>query len=66
MARLHPVLELTYQLAAHLIETPITPLEDLGRLAVISVLRTMLGYSPERVIVAMAERDQANDRRGKS
>ena len=47
---------LTFQLAADIIETAITPgWEDIGRLAAIAVIRTFLSYFLERDMKEIAE-----------
>lgn len=48
---------LTFQLAADIIETTITPgWQDIGRLAAIAVIRTFLNYFLERDLAAADER----------
>lgn len=51
------VAALTFQLAADIIETSIAPTwDDLGRLAVIAILRTLLNYSLEKDLADIRER----------
>jgi uncharacterized membrane protein len=53
---------LTFQLAADIIETSIAPdWDDVGRLAVIAVIRTFLNYFLEKDLTDMRE-SQAEDR----
>ena len=48
---------LTFQLAADIIETSIAPdWDDIGRLAVIAILRTFLNYFLERDLADVRER----------
>ncbi len=52
------VAALTFQLAADIIETSIAPSwDDVGRLAVIAVIRTLLNYFLEKDIVDVRERE---------
>lgn len=54
---------LTFQLAADIIETAITPSwEDIGRLAAIAVVRTFLNYFLERDMGELRERGEEPDR----
>ena len=56
---------LTFQLAADIIETSIAPTwDDIGRLAVIAVIRTFLNYFLERDLAEVRERQ--SDREGVS
>jgi len=51
---------LTFQLAADILETSIAPSwDDIGRLAVIAVIRTFLNYFLERDLVDVRERQAA-------
>jgi uncharacterized membrane protein len=51
---------LTFQLASDIIETAIAPTwDDIGRLAVIAVIRTFLNYYLERDVVEVRERQRA-------
>lgn len=51
---------LTFQLAADILETSITPSwDDIGRLAVIAVIRTFLNYFLERDLAEVRERQGA-------
>lgn len=53
------VAALTFQLAADIIETSIAPSwEDVGRLAVIATVRTMLNYFLEKDMSEMRERQR--------
>jgi uncharacterized membrane protein len=53
------VAALTFQLAADIIETSIAPTwDDVGRLAVIAVVRTLLNYFLEKDIGEMRERER--------
>lgn len=55
---------LTFQLAADIIETSIAPTwDDLGRLAVIAVVRTLLNYFLEKDIGEIREREQVRAER---
>jgi uncharacterized membrane protein len=55
---------LTFQLAADIIETSIAPdWDDIGRLAVIAVIRTFLNYFLERDLGEVRERQHADERR---
>jgi uncharacterized membrane protein len=55
---------LTFQLAADIIETSISPAwEDIGRLAAIAVIRTFLNYFLERDLGEVRERDRENPQR---
>ena len=55
---------LTFQLAADIIETSISPSwEDIGRLAAIAVIRTFLNYFLERDLTEIRERDRESPRR---
>ncbi len=48
---------LTFQLASDIIETAVAPTwDDIGRLAVIAVIRTFLNYYLERDVVEVRER----------
>lgn len=56
---------LTFQLAADIIETSITPTwDDIGRLGVIAIIRTFLNYFLERDLAEVRERQ--NDPEGVS
>jgi uncharacterized membrane protein len=51
---------LTFQLAADIIETALSPTwEEIGHLAAISVIRTFLNYFLERDLAAIEEREAA-------
>lgn len=51
------VAALTFQLAADIIETSIAPTwDDVGRLAVIAVIRTLLNYFLEKDLTEVGER----------
>ena len=51
---------LTFQLASDIIETAVAPTwDDIGRLAVIAVIRTFLNYYLERDVVEVRERQRA-------
>lgn len=53
---------LTFQLAADIIETSIAPTwDDIGRLAVIAVIRTFLNYFLERDLAEVRERQSDRD-----
>lgn len=53
------VAALTFQLAADIIETSIAPTwDDVGRLAVIAVIRTLLNYFLEKDLGEIREREQ--------
>lgn len=53
------VAALTFQLAADIIETSIAPTwDDVGRLATIAIIRTMLNYFLERDIADIRNRDR--------
>lgn len=53
------VAALTFQLAADIIETSIAPTwDDVGRLAVIAIIRTLLNYFLEKDIGEMREREK--------
>jgi uncharacterized membrane protein len=55
---------LTFQLAADVIETSISPAwEDIGRLAAIAVIRTFLNYFLERDLAEIRERQRETSRR---
>jgi uncharacterized membrane protein len=55
---------LTFQLAADIIETSIAPdWDDIGRLAVIAVIRTFLNYFLEKDLVEVRERQHAGEPR---
>lgn len=56
---------LTFQLAADIIETAITPSwDDIGRLAAIAIIRTFLNYFLERDMKEIAE--VPNEQKGKA
>lgn len=53
---------LTFQLAADILETSIAPSwDDIGRLAVIAVIRTFLNYFLERDLAEVRERQGASE-----
>jgi uncharacterized membrane protein len=53
------VAALTFQLGADIIETSIAPTwDDVGRLAVIAVIRTLLNFFLEKDIVELREREE--------
>lgn len=53
------VAALTFQLAADIIETSIAPTwDDVGRLAVIAIVRTLLNYFLEKDIVEVRDRER--------
>lgn len=57
------VAALTFQLAADIIETSIAPTwDDVGRLAVIAIIRTLLNYFLEKDIGEMRERERKSER----
>ena len=58
------VAALTFQLAADIIETSIAPTwDDVGRLAVIAIIRTLLNYFLEKDIVEIRERERGSARK---
>jgi uncharacterized membrane protein len=58
---------LTFQLAADIIETSITPeWDDIGRLAVIAILRTFLNFFLERDLADVRDRQRHDGAAGLS
>jgi uncharacterized membrane protein len=56
---------LTFQLASDIIETSIAPTwDDIGRLGVVAVIRTLLNYFLERDLAEVRERQIESERRG--
>ncbi|MDT3686358.1 MAG: DUF1622 domain-containing protein [Pseudorhodoplanes sp.] len=56
------VAALTFQLGADIIETSIAPTwDDVGRLAVIAIIRTLLNYFLEKDIGEMRERERERE-----
>ena len=55
---------LTFQLAADIVETAISPTwDDLGKFAAIAAIRTLLSFSLDRDLDAISERQRADDAR---
>jgi len=55
---------LTFQLAADVVETAISPSwEDLGKFAAIAAIRLLLSYSLDRDMTAIGERQRADEER---
>jgi uncharacterized membrane protein len=56
------IVGLTFQLAADIVETTISPTwDDLGRLAAVAVIRTFLNYFLSRDMKEISERARAGD-----